>query len=163
MHTEDLGFSDISYNKCSTFFWILSKMHFSLPGKTLVGFSPYKSKLGQIIPRKGCCCVAVVVSALTHLVYLHFLSMLFVLYIAEGSRTITKLELLTVILDPFLSGFVEMLKNVPAPQTITLFKYFCSVTPAFIASFESFCNFDNVLLWRAEYKVGSGADNTNCL
>ena len=41
---------------------------------------------------------------------------------------------------------------------IILLFYFCSVTqltPAFIASFETFCNFDNVLLWCAEYKVGS--------
>ena len=33
--------------------------------------------------------------------------------------------------------------------------YFCYITPAFIASLKVFCNFDNVLLWCAEYKVGA--------
>ena len=115
MHTEDSGFSDISYNKCSTFFWILSKMHFSLPGKTLVGFSPYKSKLGQIIPRKGCCCVAVVVSALTHLVYLHFLSMLFVLYIAEGEQNHHKIRTSYCHLRPIPQWFCGNAKECPSP------------------------------------------------
>ena len=40
--------------------------------------------------------------------------------------------------------------------------YSCCVTPGFIGSFESFCNFDNVLLHCVEYKV-ERERRTNCL
>ena len=44
--------------------------------------------------------------------------------------------------------------------------YSCCVTPGFIGSFESFCNFDNVLLHCVEYKVERERESereTNCL
>ena len=42
--------------------------------------------------------------------------------------------------------------------------YSCCVTPGFIGSFESFCNFDNVLLHCVEYQVETERQReTNCL